>query len=154
MKIDVQSLKNILDSKLFESLLEKASFLVTKNKKLSSLAIATLKKLVEAPNMKSLGFGIIKQLRLLANMIYFYAKGQYRDISKKSIAIVIAVISYFLMPFDLVPDFIPGLGYLDDITLIGWVFSTLAGEIQLFEKWFDKYQKAEPIKYIEIKENF
>lgn len=150
MKLDANTLKNILESKIFVKVLEKATFLVTKNKKLSSLAIATLKKLVNAGSIRSLGVSLIKQIKLLAHLVYFYASGQYRDISKKSIAIVTAVIMYFILPIDLIPDFLPGMGYIDDITLVGWVFTTLASELSLFEIWLNNYNKAETIKYIDL----
>ena len=34
-------------------------------------------------------------------------------------AVLFAAIAYFILPDDLVPDFIPGIGYLDDATVIG-----------------------------------
>jgi uncharacterized membrane protein YkvA (DUF1232 family) len=54
------------------------------------------------------------------------------------------------MPIDLMPDFIPGLGLLDDITLLGWVFNTLSKEIKEYEVWYDKYKQAEGIDFIEL----
>ncbi len=150
MKLDPKMLTRILDSFLFEKILEKASFLITKNRKLSSVAIAALKKLIKTRSLSELGQGIMRQIKLLSSLTYFYAKGQYTDLSKRSMIIIVGSILYFILPIDLVPDFIPGMGYLDDITLIGWVFSTLSKEIDLFEKWYKKYNMAETIKYIDL----
>ena len=46
--------------------------------------------------------------------------------------------AYLVMPIDLIPDFIPGLGQLDDLAIIGWAVRRLlmgAGENILREHW-------------------
>lgn len=45
---------------------------------------------------------------------------------------------YLLSPFDVIPDFVPGLGQLDDVAVIGWAIRRLllaAGENVLREHW-------------------
>jgi uncharacterized membrane protein YkvA (DUF1232 family) len=36
---------------------------------------------------------------------------------------------------DLVPDFIPGLGYLDDVTVIGFVMNSIRKDVDRFKFW-------------------
>jgi len=143
-------LKKILASKVFFKLLEKASIVVTKNRKVSKVAAKAIEKVMKTGSITVLGISIVKQLRLLSMMTYYYGKGMYRNVTQKSIVIIIAVLLYFLMPLDLMPDFIPFLGYLDDITLIGWLFSTLGKEIIQFEDWYEEFKKAETISFEEI----
>lgn len=35
--------------------------------------------------------------------------------------LILLLVFYFLLPYDLVPDFFPGAGWVDDLILIGWV---------------------------------
>ena len=45
---------------------------------------------------------------------------------------------YLVMPFDVIPDFIPGIGQLDDIAIVAWAIRRLllgAGESVLREHW-------------------
>jgi uncharacterized membrane protein YkvA (DUF1232 family) len=45
---------------------------------------------------------------------------------------------YVMFPIDLVPDFLPGIGQLDDIAIVGWAVRRLllaAGENVLKEHW-------------------
>ncbi len=45
---------------------------------------------------------------------------------------------YLLMPIDVIPDFLPGIGQLDDVAVIGWAVRRLllgAGEGILREHW-------------------
>jgi uncharacterized membrane protein YkvA (DUF1232 family) len=49
-----------------------------------------------------------------------------------------AAAGYLVLPFDLIPDFIPGFGQLDDLAVIGWAVRRLlmgAGETILREHW-------------------
>ncbi|MBR5724145.1 MAG: DUF1232 domain-containing protein [Bacteroidales bacterium] len=51
-------------------------------------------------------------------LILFYAL-QDPQISKKDKGIIIGALGYFLLPFDLVPDFLPAIGFTDDIAALG-----------------------------------
>jgi hypothetical protein len=42
---------------------------------------------------------------------------------------------YFLTPIDVIPDFIVGMGYLDDAAVIAWVMNTVKSVLNEFLKW-------------------
>jgi len=44
-------------------------------------------------------------------------------------AILFAALAYFVMPFDLIPDFIAGIGFTDDAAVIAMALSVVAGNI-------------------------
>ena len=44
-------------------------------------------------------------------------------------AVLIAALAYFVMPVDLVPDFIAGTGFLDDATVLGFALSAVQRHI-------------------------
>ncbi len=75
------------------------------------------------------------QLLAFIRLVRAYYKGEYRQISIKSMIYTIAVLIYFVTPTDLVPDFIPIGGYLDDASLIIWLYQYLNVEMQQFLEW-------------------
>ena len=75
------------------------------------------------------------QLFTFIRLVKAYYKGEYRAISVKSIVYTIAVLIYFVTPMDLVPDFIPLGGFLDDASLIIWLYQYLGLEMQQFIEW-------------------
>ncbi len=44
-------------------------------------------------------------------------------------AVILGALAYFIMPADMVPDFIAGLGYTDDATVFYAAYRSLAGHI-------------------------
>jgi uncharacterized membrane protein YkvA (DUF1232 family) len=42
---------------------------------------------------------------------------------------------YFLNPFDVSPDFIPGVGYVDDAVVLGFVASSVKKDLVRFLRW-------------------
>ena len=50
-------------------------------------------------------------------LILYYAM-QDPQVSRKDKGIIIGALGYFLLPFDLMPDFLPGIGYTDDIAAL------------------------------------
>jgi uncharacterized membrane protein YkvA (DUF1232 family) len=53
-----------------------------------------------------------------------------RDTPTSAKVILAGAIAYFVMPFDLVPDFIVGLGMADDAAVFAAAFKTLAGVVE------------------------
>ena len=64
-----------------------------------------------------------------------WLSGDYRDISKSAIVTLLAAIMYFLIPFDVLPDFIFGFGYLEDVAVARYGLKTVRGEIEAFRLW-------------------
>lgn len=44
-------------------------------------------------------------------------------------AVLLAALAYFVLPVDLIPDFVTGLGFTDDITVLVAAISTVRGHI-------------------------
>jgi uncharacterized membrane protein YkvA (DUF1232 family) len=74
-------------------------------------------------------------LRLLQALCLAYWRGEYRAVSTKTMLSVVAGLMYFLSPFDAVPDWIPGIGMLDDIAVLAWVMKSLESELNAFRAW-------------------
>lgn len=86
--------------------------------------------------------GLVKDakdnINLLLELILSWRHKEYQKLPYKSIASIIAVLLYFVMPIDLIPDFLIGLGFIDDITMISFVIKQLQKEIDEFKTWKEK----------------
>jgi uncharacterized membrane protein YkvA (DUF1232 family) len=64
---------------------------------------------------------VIGPLKLLIDLVGAYFRGQYTTIPWTTIAVCSFAIFYVVDPIDLVPGFIPVVGYIDDALVIGTV---------------------------------
>lgn len=76
-----------------------------------------------------------EKAKLLFSMIKDYYRGDYREISSMNIALIGAIFLYVLSPIDLIPDFIPLAGYLDDAAVIAYGLKKLNNEIEKYQLW-------------------
>ncbi len=77
----------------------------------------------------------IQDIPVLCNMIYDYYKGNYTKIPVRVIVGVTAAVIYFVSPADMIPDFIPVVGQLDDITVICWALKCCQADLMEYKQW-------------------
>jgi uncharacterized membrane protein YkvA (DUF1232 family) len=135
------SAKEISKSLLFKTLSYRAAGLLGKPAILLKVAQKAMNKADKEDSFQSIAEGAFSSFKSLVALVKAYANGSYRGVSKQNMILVVAAILYFVTPIDIVPDFIPLLGWLDDITIMGWVIKTIGEELSKFE---DEHQKDEP----------
>ncbi|MBA1291289.1 MULTISPECIES: YkvA family protein [Pseudomonas] len=113
----------------FTQFLPLAERLVARGR-LPALAIAVARK------VRGKRLGQVKEdVALLQALCMAYWRGEYRAISAKAILSVVAGLLYFVSPIDAIPDWLLGVGMLDDIAVLGWVMKVLQGELDAFRAW-------------------
>lgn len=84
-------------------------------------------------------FGLLarlyQNLRLLVPLIRDYWKGTYRDVSTKSIVIFVASLVYLVSPIDLIPDYIIGLGQIDDAAILALSLYFMEKDLLKYKEW-------------------
>jgi len=88
-----------------------------------------------APGNTNLIRRLFEDLRLLLLLIRDYGKGRYRDVSSISAVVFILAVAYLLIPTDLIGDFIPGLGQLDDAALFLGCLYFLEKDLYRYRDW-------------------
>ena len=120
---------------------QRASNLATKflkdEKKTKELLLKFEKELSTVP----IGGEYLADIPVLCSMIMDYQKGAYREVPVKVIIGAVGTILYFVSPVDLIPDILPVIGQLDDITVLMWLLKQCHKEIQGYKNWRQKKQK-------------
>ena len=77
----------------------------------------------------------VADIKLLFSVVQDYVKGEYREIPYWSIAAIVAALLYVLNPIDLIPDFIPLVGYVDDALVIAACLAMVEQDLHNYEEW-------------------
>jgi len=120
---------------LFSLFINRATKLLGKPFKVITVLNETADKLADE-NSKDNKFKQLFDVALtLVRMVRSYITGEYREIQGSTIISGLAVLLYVLSPVDLIPDFIPVLGFLDDLSLISWFVGKFQVEITHYREW-------------------
>lgn len=126
-------MKRITQSRAYRKAKSLVSATIESPVKLLNLANAAQKK--AAKNAQSRLSSLLDPIKASYRLIQAYANGAYRDISLENFGLIVAAMIYFVMPIDALPDFIAGLGFADDATLLAWTFGKVSEEIERFLEW-------------------
>jgi uncharacterized membrane protein YkvA (DUF1232 family) len=96
----------------------------------------TLKRLIRGPLAD-----IASDISVLFELVQDYVHGRYREAPKRTVFAAAAALLYVLNPFDLIPDFIPGLGYVDDAAVVMLVIRSIRADLDDYRSWSQKLAK-------------
>jgi uncharacterized membrane protein YkvA (DUF1232 family) len=74
-------------------------------------------------------------LMAMIRLIRDYHRAEYRDISEQNLQIIIAAILYFVSPFDVIPDWVPVLGHIDDAFVVSLALKSVRLDLDTFMAW-------------------
>lgn len=118
--------------KIFDNLYRQAERIISSDTKVSRLLDEVFLKIGES---SELFYKTQDNVIALTRMLNAWVKGDYKNISTKSVIAVAAALIYFVNPLDIVPDFIPVIGQLDDILVLVYLIRMLNKEIERFMAW-------------------
>ncbi|MDN3452898.1 MULTISPECIES: YkvA family protein [unclassified Psychrobacter] len=90
-----------------------------------------------------------KDLMLLMNLIKDYYKGNYRAIPYKTLSAAVVGLLYTLNPIDIIPDFIPFIGHIDDALVLGFCLKLIEKDLKKYQIW--KNSQSATTKKTEVK---
>ena len=71
---------------------------------------------------------------VMISLVKNYVQGKYTTVPYGTILAVLSALIYFLAPIDIVPDFIPLAGYLDDMAVLALCMNMVNIEIETYDK--------------------
>ena len=84
---------------------------------------------------------LINDFKLLFSLIKDYWKGVYRDVSIWSILVSSLTIIYILSPIDIIPDFILGIGQIDDAAVLLLCVYFLEKDLYKYQEWKNRHSE-------------
>ncbi len=120
---------------IFNVFINRATKLLGRPFKIVTILNETADKLADKKSKDNKFKQLIDVALTLVRLVRSYAAGDYRDIQSGTIISGLAVLLYVLSPIDLIPDFIPVVGFLDDLSLISWFVGKFQSELVRFREW-------------------
>ena len=120
---------------IFNLFINRATKLLGRPFKVITILNETADKLADEESKDNKFKQLFEVALTLVRLVRSYVNGEYREIKNSTIISGLAVLLYVLSPVDLIPDFIPVLGFLDDLSLISWFVGKFQGEILRFREW-------------------
>ena len=110
---------------------EKAKAFLDDDEKMETLFQEFEKKLRLIPKIGKRA----SDVAVLLSMLRAYIKKQYTDVSIATILAAVAGLIYVVNPMDIVPEYILGVGVLDDAAIVGIILQAMHMDLNKYKKW-------------------
>ena len=130
---------------LFEQFKRKAAKLLNNTHKIEETLKQGFQKAMDNEGAIS---EVINDLKLLISLVKDYISGAYKETPYGSIVAAVAGILYFVSPIDFIPDFIPVIGYIDDVFVISIVLRQIHSDLDKYHEWKRRQSRGKIDMYI------
>lgn len=79
--------------------------------------------------------GFLEDFTFLFSMIKDYYNKKYTEVPMYVIAGIGGTLLYVLSPVDLIPDFIPVVGFIDDAAIVAFCLKMVSMEVDKYKVW-------------------
>lgn len=80
-------------------------------------------------------------VKAMFSMVNDFWKGEYQQAPWLTVAAIVFALLYVFNPFDMIPDFLPGVGYLDDLSVFAFVLRFIEKDLHQYLDWRIEEQK-------------
>ena len=118
--------------KSFKSSEKEAEVLIKDKQKTTNTVNEAMEKASKHKNQLE---KVWEYLQLFFSIVKDYINGSYKEIPLTTIVSIVASLLYLISPIDFIPDFIPGIGFIDDVFVIGLVISSATSDLDKYKEW-------------------
>jgi len=120
--------------KAYERARKKAEKVVGDPEKVKKIVTSALNKATSA-GYSSQFQEIADKLQALVRLVKSWVNKEYRSTPWQTIILAVTALVYFVTPFDAIFDFIPLLGFADDVAILTAVLSSINHDLDKFIEW-------------------
>lgn len=131
----IETEEQVEKSKFYKTASKKAIKLIASRNKMFALLNKAYTHFNNKENDQPMSQEVKDKFKTLLRLIRALYKKEYQDFPWGSLLKATTTIIYLVSPLDLVPDFIPFIGMMDDFALISWTIGSLNEDIKNFENW-------------------
>ena len=117
--------------KLLEENKEKAKAFIDDDERTENLLRDFEEKLKLIPKIGNRAADIA----VMISMVRAYVKKQYTEVPVGTILLAVAALIYVVNPWDLIPDYILGVGFIDDAAALSAVLQAIHMDLQKYKQW-------------------
>lgn len=86
-----------------------------------------------------------EEIELMFSLLKDYWNDDYREVSWGTIASIVVALLYVLSPIDLIPDFIPVFGLIDDAAMVALCLKMIHNDFEKYKRFKREQEKLQNI---------
>ncbi|MFV8114813.1 YkvA family protein [Streptococcus pluranimalium] len=87
----------------------------------------------------------LKMIPILISMVRSYWKKDYTRVPRRTMLAIVSALIYFLSPIDVIPDWIPVLGQMDDALVVATCWKLVNKDVEDYRQWQKERKKQQQL---------